>query len=382
MPAKESLAVYWRRIQQELFPFLADTVGPLGERERLFVAVLEMARVERFVTRSVGLAGRPLACRASLARAFVAKVVFELPTTTLLLDRLRIDLRLRRLCGWERAGELPSEATFSRAFAEFAGSSLPERAHAAVIAATQADRLVGHIARDSSAIHARERPLRVERPAKPAKRQKRGRPRKDEPRPPSVVKSPSRLKRQSTQSLAAMLADLPRACSIGTKQNAKGHHEIWRGYKLHVDVADGGIPISCVLTSAHLHDSQVAIPLATITASRVTSLYDLMDSAYDAALIREHSRGLGHVPLIETVARSAAQKADQEAARLARGTVSMPRAEAVRYKARTAVERVFSRLKDQAGGSTIRVRGPTKVMCHLMFGILVLTVDQLIRLVA
>ncbi len=361
---------------------MADTVGPLGERERLFVAVLEMARVERFVTRSVGLAGRPLACRASLARAFVAKVVFELPTTTLLLDRLRIDLRLRRLCGWERVGELPSEATYSRAFAEFAGSSLPERAHAAVIAATQADRLVGHIARDSSAIHARERPLRVERPAKPAKRQKRGRPRKDEPRPPSVVKSPSRLKRQSTQSLAAMLADLPRACSIGTKQNAKGHHEIWRGYKLHVDVADGGIPISCVLTSAHLHDSQVAIPLATITASRVTSLYDLMDSAYDAALIREHSRGLGHVPLIETVARSAAQKADQEAARLARSTVSMPRAEAVRYKARTAVERVFSRLKDQAGGSTIRVRGPAKVMCHLMFGILVLTVDQLIRLVA
>jgi len=30
-----------------------------------------------------------------------------------------------------------------------------------------------------------------------------------------------------------------------------------------------------------LHDSQVAIPLATLTAGRVTSLYDLMDSAYD-----------------------------------------------------------------------------------------------------
>ena len=72
--------------------------------------------------------------------------MFEVPTTTLLRDRLRIDLRLRRLCGWERAGELPSEATFSRAFAEFAASSLPERAHAAVIAATRADRLVGHIA--------------------------------------------------------------------------------------------------------------------------------------------------------------------------------------------------------------------------------------------
>jgi hypothetical protein len=47
-------------------------------------------------------------------------------------------------------------------------------------------------------------------------------------------------------------------------------------------VADGQIPISMVLTGAEVHDSQVAIPLATITSQRVTSLYDLMDSAYDA----------------------------------------------------------------------------------------------------
>ena len=56
-------------------------------------------------------------------------------------------------------------------------------------------------------------------------------------------------------------------------------HEIWRGYKLHIDVADGDIPISCISTNAHLHDSQIAVLPATITASRVTSLYDLMDSA-------------------------------------------------------------------------------------------------------
>jgi hypothetical protein len=173
-----------------------------------------------------------------------------------------------------------------------------------------------------------------------------------------------------------------------------GHHEIWRGYKLHVDVADGDIPISCVLTSAHVHDSQVAIPLATITASRVTSLYDLMDSAYEATEIREHRppgyprsllRGVGrslcHVPLIDTVARSAAQKADHEAETRARRTINLPTAEAVRFKARTASERVFGRLKDQAGGSTVRLRGPAKVMCHLMFGILVLAVDQVTRLV-
>ena len=98
--------------------------------------------------------------------------------------------------------------------------------------------------------------------------------------------------------LAAMLADLPRACDVGAKRNAKGFKETWIGYKLHIDTADGEIPISCVLTAASVHDSQVAIPLATITAGRVTNLYDLMDSAYDVAAIKQHSRDLNHVPII------------------------------------------------------------------------------------
>ena len=79
--------------------------------------------------------------------------------------------------------------------------------------------------------------------------------------------------------LAAMLADLPTACSTGIKRNAKGHNVSWIGYKLHIDTADGDIPISCLLTSASVHDSQAAIPLASISAGRVTNLYDLMDSA-------------------------------------------------------------------------------------------------------
>ena len=39
-----------------------------------------------------------------------------------------------------------------------------------------------------------------------------------------------------------MLADLPRACDVGAKRNAKGHTTSWIGYKLHVDTADGGNP--------------------------------------------------------------------------------------------------------------------------------------------
>jgi hypothetical protein len=117
---------------------------------------------------------------------------------------------LRRLCGWERPAELCSEATFSRAFAEFARSELPSRLHEALIKRTHEDRLVGHISRDATAIEAREKPVKTaaaeaSASAQPPKR-KRGRPRKDE-----VVekKEPRRLERQADMSLAEMLSDLP-----------------------------------------------------------------------------------------------------------------------------------------------------------------------------
>ena len=53
----------------------------------------------------------------------------------------------------------------------------------------------------------------------------------------------------------------------------------------------------------------------------------------------------------------------------------------MRYRERTTVERVNARLKDEFGGRTVRVRGHKKVMCHLMFGIVALAADQILRLV-
>ena len=111
-----------------------------------------MARIETFLPSWQGLPGRPPSERAALARAFVAKAVFNLPTTSLLIDVLSGDKTLRRLCGWQRAGEVPSASTFSRASAGFAESALPSRLHQALIQETHADRLVGHISRDSTAI--------------------------------------------------------------------------------------------------------------------------------------------------------------------------------------------------------------------------------------
>ncbi|MBE7540825.1 MAG: hypothetical protein M9913_19030 [Bryobacteraceae bacterium] len=43
-------------------------------------------------------------------------------------------------------------------------------------------------------------------------------------------------------------------------------------------------------------------------------------------------------------------------------------------------ERVNARLKDEFGARQIRVRGAAKVMAHLMYGVLALTVDQWMKL--
>jgi hypothetical protein len=377
MPLDGRLSEHWRVAQGELFPWLEEHVGPLGSHHRLLVTALEFVRVERFVPASSHWAGRRPACLAALARAFLAKAIFALPMTVMLRERLLVDKVLRRICGWERAGQVPSEATFSRAFAEFAASALPERAHAALVEARLGGCLIGHISRDGTAIPARERPLPAPRPRRPEKRRGRGRPRQGE-----IVEKPvRRLETQPGMSLEAMLTDLPRACSIGNRKNAKGYKEFWHGYRLHIDVADGDIPVSCLLTGAHVHDSQAAIPLAVMTARRVTNLYDLMDSAYDAREIHDHSRSLGHVPVIDPVPRSKAAKDAWAMEKKARQQIAWKPAEAMRLAQRTSCERVNSRLKDQFGGHHVRVRGPTKAMCHLMFGILALTVDQLTRLV-
>ena len=218
MSLREMLSDYWYAFQQELFPRLESELGPMGERYELFVAVLELVRVEALLPYFRGQVGRPEEDRAALARAFIAKAVFDIPTTRALIERLEVDGKLWRLCGWSGAGRLPSEATFSRAFSEFAESRLASRLHETLIARTMDGHLVEHISRDATAIEAREKAAPKPKAAKP-KRRKRGRPRKGEAR----AKEPSRLERQLTMSLPQMLADLPRACDVGSKRNAKGH---------------------------------------------------------------------------------------------------------------------------------------------------------------
>jgi len=357
------LGTFGAILQSHLFPRLEEELGDMSAHHKQFVRALALLEMDGFVAVRHGR-GRPAHDRAKVARAFLAKAVFHIPNTRALLDRLAHDTVLRRLCGWETAAQIPDETVFSRAFAEFARSEFPQQVHAALVQRTQSKRLVGHILRDASAIEVREKPGPKPKPAAPAARRPH--------RKAGQTKNPeqmTRLERQcsGTMTVQEMLAELPRNCDIGCKLDSRGNKYRWSGYKLHLDVADGQVPISCVLTSASVNDTQVAVPLMLTTAERVTSLYDLMDTGYDATAIREKSRGLGHVPLIPFQKRGSEQ---QEL---------LPHEE-VRLRERTAVERVFSRLKDEYGAASVRVRGWAKVMTHLMFGILALTADQILRL--
>lgn len=374
------LSQYWSKIQGDLFPWLEEELDPLTEKQQQLVTILEFVQIEQFLPDYFGCEGRPQKTRSALARSFIAKMVYNLNTTTYLIERLQTDKSLRRICGWENRAQIPSESTFSRAFADFATTQLPQQAHRALIKNTLEDQIILHNSRDSTAIEAREkvrRKAKTEKENKPAK--KRGRPQKGEERPEPEL---TRIEKQRTMTLEEMLKDLPTACDKGAKKDSKGNIMYWTGYKLHLDIIDGGIPVSAIVTSASLHDSQVAIPLATLTAENIVNLYDLMDSAYDIPGIIEHSKAFGHVPLIDKNPRR--NKTLQEAMAMeakARKILNLALPEEERYNARTTAERANSRLKDEFGACKVRVRGNVKVTCHLMFGVLVLAADQLMKLV-
>jgi len=386
----EQLSRFSHLLQSGLFPALESELGELSASARRLVAIPELIPLDRFVPSSRGWNGRPQRNRHAIASAFVAKAVYNLPRTSDLLDRLASDEHLRLICGWKRGEPLPHESTFSRAFAEFAEMELAQFVHEALIRETQKGRLIGHIARDATAIEAREKfPLtraqiaaakakvKAERQSRkgiklgPPKRYKGGKPQR---RP---AKLDTRLHRQRAMQLEPMLRELPRACAIGSKMSSNGYLHYWRGYKLHLDVADGQIPVSAVLTGANVHDSQVAIPLATMTSERVTYCYELMDAAYDAAEIIDHARSMGHVPIIDPKNAGRKPKSSFLPGKTPR---ELTWAERDRFAERTMIERVYARLKDEFGARHVRVRGATKVMAHLMFGVLALTADQILKL--
>ena len=118
-----------------------------------------------------------------------------------------------------------------------------------------------------------------------------------------------------------------------------------------------------------------------MTAQQITYLYECMDSAYDAAQIHDHSKKNSHVCIIDTnPRRNKDLKESLAKERKAANSAGFIHPTDQRYEVRTVVERVNGRLKDDFGARHLRVRGHKKVYAHLMFGVLALCVDQIVRL--
>lgn len=365
---REKLSHIWGNIQAHLFPELEESLGPLTEKHKKLISILELIRIESFLPYTGCSVGRPSKDRIFLARAFIAKTIYRLKFNNQLRDYLLADKNLRRVCGWTSAYSIPSESKFSRVFHEFSLTGLPEQVHAALIKYVYEDTVIGHVNKDSTPVEARGVAIVPSEEEKKAKKNSKER--------------PTRIERQASgnMSLQEMLDELPRDCTFGKKKKPHGKYVVWKGYKLHLATDDFGIPLAAEVTAASLNDNQVAIPLAIKTDKVVDNFYDLMDSAYDVTGIHEHSRSLGHVPIIDCMSYCTKHKIEKEREKKARKVLGWEPSEALRYKERKKCEKTNGTIKDFYGADQIWYRGYAKVNCHVMFGVLALTASMLLNL--
>lgn len=377
MLSRRSVSETLTFVQGSFLPQLPIEAGHLTHKHHTLILHLDILRFENWIPSWSGhLCGRPEHERLPLLKAFYAKACLNLATTRQLLDRLQVDVALRRICGWEQRQSVPSESTFSRAFATFSEQDLFDKIHAETARMACEDTVIQHLSLDSTAINAREKAVTTKK-VKPAQPKKRGRPRKDEKREP---KAPTVLEKQlNDPDISRMCKELSTLCTAGTKKNSKGYKSTWVGYKLHLDVTDMGFPVSALVTSASVHDSQVAIPLKAMSAERCTSCYDLMDAAYDAQPIRTFCEGLGHIPLIDKNPRTSDKKQAEKQERRAQKAAGITYAHDRRYNERSTVERCNTRLKDDFNARCVRVKGYKKVKAHVMLGVLALAADVFLR---
>lgn len=383
-----SLSKMWHKVvnlEKTLFPALKEELRleALSTKESKLIRILDFAEIEKNVT-VVAVTNTPKD-REELARAFVAKSVYNLQTTRDLIDRLHIDRTLRILCGWRYTTEIPSESKFSRVFKEFSKAQLAQKTHEKFVQNYLSKSIFLYNATDATKIPLRQKVSKTKKKEqeKP-KAKKRGRPKKGEVR---EAKKPSILTQQKEmQSTEEMLSLVSTKCGVGVKQNSKGNREVWVGGKLHISAVDGDIPITAFYSGANIHDSSVALPLMKETSKRVTYLYDLQDAGYDAEIIRNYSESLGHRPIIDSNPKNSKVlkekiellKHERESFKIINQHLDLDKEH---YNQRSMVERVNKYLKDDFGCDKIYYQGATKVASVLAFGILSLCIHQSLNLV-
>lgn len=381
-----SLSKMWLKIinlEQSLFPKLQESIGSLSPKEEKLIKILDFAEIERFVS-PVQITNPPKD-REEMARAFIAKQVYNFQTTSALIDRLKIDRTLRLLCGWRHCNKIPSESKFSRVFKEFSQQRIASKAHDVFIEKYLSKTLFFYSSIDSTAIELREKSVmygKSKKEVKPKRRQ--GRPKKGEELPP---KKPSILQQQEKMTEAEeMLSLIGTECNTSIKQNSKGNRYKWTGGKLHLSVVDGDIPITAIYSSASVHDSSLALPLICQSSQKVNYLYDLADAAYDTSIIKDYSKKQNHRPIIDINPKNSKKLKEKIALAKSEKKILQPLklyndSDDRHYNQRTSVERVNAYLKDSYGCSKIYYQGAQKVASVLAFAVLSVCITQSLKLV-
>jgi hypothetical protein len=377
------LSKMWTKVlnlENCLFPELKEQLGALSTKEEKLIKILDFAQIEKNVT--VATITNTPKDRVEIARAMIAKSVYNMQTTRDLIDRLKSDRVLRVLCGWRYKSDIPSEAKFSRVFKELSDLQIAQKTHEKFVEEYLSDTIFMYNATDATMIPLREKPVKVEKEEKP--KNKVGRPKKGEKREPIKPKILELQKDMKT--VEDMLSLVSTDCGVGIKQNAKGNKETTIGGKLHISAVDGDIPIVAFYSGANVHDSSVALPLIKETSKRVPYFYDLLDAGYYSKIIEEFSEKLNHRPIIDVNPGNSKvlkeqiilQKEEKEKFEL----FNLPQSsDTHHYNQRSMVERVNKYLKDDFGCNTIYYQGATKVASVLAFGILSVCIHQSLKLI-
>jgi hypothetical protein len=109
----------------------------------------------------------------------------------------------------------------------------------------------------------------------------------------------------------------------------------------------------------------------------------LLHSGFSRASIAVASREMwptGRSSWVRLISTSCKRLGEAAAEARSRGNAGYALAEDVRYNERSAAERLNGGLKDDFGKRYVRCAA-AKVCCHLMFGVLALAIDHLMRLV-
>ncbi len=378
-----NLSKMWTKIlnlENCLFLEIKEQLGTLSTKEEKLIKILDFAQIEKNIT-VVTITNIPKD-REEIARAMIAKSVYNMQTTRDLIDRLHSDRVLRVLCGWRYKIDIPSEAKFSRVFKELSDLQIAQKTHKKFVNEYLSDTVFMYNATDAAMIPLREKPVKIEKEEKP--KNKVGRPKKGEKREPVKPKILELQKEMKTTK--KMLSLVSTVCGVGVKQNSKGNREITIGGKLHISAVDGDIPIAAFYSGANVHDSSVALPLINETGKRVMYLRDLLDAGYDSDIIREYSEKLNHKPIIDINPKNSKELKQKiqliKDEKVKFEFLNLPKSsDEHHYNQRSMVERVNKYLKDDFGCNTIYYQGATKVASVLSFGILSVCIHQSLKLI-